>query len=80
MNLSKGIEEVILLVEKFCKMLTQKIRNKMPEIDDERAEVINYGLQLVLGEIPKTIIILLNNKIINKIILNLLKKNLLIKK
>ena len=59
MNLSKGIEEVILLVEKFCKMLTQKIRNKMPEIDDERAEVINYGLQLVLGEIPKTIIILL---------------------
>lgn len=59
MNLSKGIEEVILLVEKFCKMLTQKIRNKMPDIDEERAEVINYGLQLVLGEIPKTIIILL---------------------
>ena len=58
MNLSKGIEEVILLVEKFCKMLTQKIRNKMPDIDEERAEVINYGLQLVLGEIPKTIIIL----------------------
>jgi len=31
----------------------------MPEIDDERAEVINYGLQLVMGEIPKTFIILL---------------------
>ena len=30
----------------------------MPEIDDERAEVINYGLQIVIGEIPKTIIIL----------------------
>ena len=28
----------------------------MPEIDDERAEVINYGLQLLIGEIPKTII------------------------
>lgn len=31
----------------------------MPEIDDERAEVINYGLQLVLGEIPKTIILII---------------------
>ncbi len=30
----------------------------MPEIDDERAEVINYGLQLVIGEIPKTFIII----------------------
>ena len=25
----------------------------MPEIDDERAEVINYGLQNIVGEIPK---------------------------
>ena len=31
----------------------------MPEIDDERAEIINYGLQLVIGEIPKTLLILL---------------------
>lgn len=31
----------------------------MPEIDDERAEVINYGLQLVLGEIPKIIILII---------------------
>lgn len=42
------------MIEKLCNKLTEKIRNKMPEIDDERAEVINYGLQLVLGEIPKT--------------------------
>ena len=35
------------------------IRNKMPEVDDERAEVINYGLQLVIGEIPKTFILIL---------------------
>jgi accessory gene regulator B len=31
----------------------------MPEIDEERAEIINYGLQLVFGEIPKTFILLL---------------------
>jgi len=25
----------------------------MPEVDDEKAEVINYGIQLIVGEIPK---------------------------
>lgn len=45
------------MIEKLCNKLTDKIRNKMPEIDDERAEVINYGLQLVMGEIPKIFII-----------------------
>ena len=46
------------MIEKLCNKLTKKIQNKMPEIDDERAEVINYGLQLVMGEIPKTFIML----------------------
>ena len=30
----------------------------MPDVDEERAEVINYGLQLVIGEIPKTFILI----------------------
>jgi len=47
------------LIEKLCNKLTKKIQNKMPEIDDERAEVINYGLQLVFGEIPKTVVLLI---------------------
>ena len=47
------------MIDRICMFLTNRIRKEMPEIDDERAEVINYGLQLVLGEIPKTIIILL---------------------
>lgn len=42
------------MIEKLCNKLTKKIQNKMPEVDDKRAEVINYGLQLVIGEIPKT--------------------------
>lgn len=45
------------MIEKLCMFLTNKIRKEMPEIDDERAEVINYGLQLVIGEIPKLFII-----------------------
>lgn len=31
----------------------------MPEIDNERAEIIMYGLQNIIGELPKGIIILL---------------------
>ena len=46
------------MIEKICNKLTLKIRTKMPEIDDERAEVINYGLQLVIGEIPKTFVMI----------------------
>lgn len=47
------------MIEKFCNYLTNKMRKSMPEITDERAEVINYGLQLVVGEVPKIFIMLL---------------------
>jgi len=46
------------LVDKLCDYLTKRIRHKMPEVDDERAEVINYGLHLVLGEVPKAFALL----------------------
>ena len=44
------------MIDKICMFLTNKIRKEMPEIDDERAEVINYGLQNIIGEIPKIFI------------------------
>lgn len=46
------------MIEKICNFLTTKIRKEMPEIDDERAEIINYGLQLTIGEIPKLFIMI----------------------
>ena len=46
------------MVDKICDFLTNKIRNKMPEVDDEKAEVINYGIHLIVGEIPKFFIFL----------------------
>lgn len=46
------------MIDKICSYLTEKIRKEMPEIDDERAEVINYGLQNIIGEIPKIFIII----------------------
>lgn len=46
------------MIDKICQYLTNKIRKEMPEIDDERAEIIMYGLQNIIGEMPKGIIIL----------------------
>ena len=44
------------MVDKICDYLTNKIKCKIPEIDEERAEIINYGIHLLVGEIPKTFI------------------------
>lgn len=46
------------MVETICNKITLRIKKEMPDIDEEKAEVINYGLQLMLGEIPKTLIII----------------------
>lgn len=46
------------MIDKICLFLTNKIRKEMPEVDDERAEIINYGLHLIVGELPKNFIIL----------------------
>lgn len=47
------------MIDKICMFLTNRIRKEMPDIDDEKAEVINYGLQNIIGEIPKTFIVLM---------------------
>lgn len=44
------------MVEEICMFITNKIKDKDPEINEERAEIINYGLQLMIGEIPKIFI------------------------
>lgn len=41
------------MIDKICDILTNKIRQEDLEINDERAEAINYGLHLIIGEIPK---------------------------
>ena len=46
------------MIDKITEFLTNKIRKEMPDVDDERAEVINYGLQNIVGEIPKIFIML----------------------
>ena len=46
------------MIDKICDKLMKRIRAKMPEVDDERAEVIKYGLEVLIGEIPKAFILL----------------------
>lgn len=45
------------MVQKICEYLLKQMRRNMSEIDDEKAEVIKYGLELIIGEIPKIIIL-----------------------
>ncbi len=47
------------MINKICNYLTNKIRKQIPEFTDEKAEEINYGLQLLIGELPKTFIFIL---------------------
>ena len=45
------------MIEKFCGYIVGKMRKQMPEIDDEKAEVLMYGIQLIIGEIPKMLLL-----------------------
>ncbi len=45
------------MINQICESLTNRIRQEMPEIDDEKAEVIRYGLELIIGEIPKIVLL-----------------------
>lgn len=46
------------MVEKICSFILSKMKKKMPEITDEQGEAILYGLQLLVGEAPKMILLL----------------------
>ena len=45
------------MIEKFCNFIIKKMKNKMPDMTDEKAEIILYGLQLIIGEMPKMILL-----------------------
>ena len=45
------------MIEKICNSILIKMRKKMPDITDEKAEIILYGLQLLIGEMPKMFIL-----------------------
>ena len=44
------------MIDKICNFILERIKKEMPDIDEERAEIINYGLQMIIGETPKLLI------------------------
>ena len=45
------------MIEKICGYILKKMRAKMPEMTDEKAEIIQYGLEILFGEVPKIILL-----------------------
>lgn len=45
------------MIEKICTYIVNQMRKQMPDIDDEKAEVITYGIELIIGEIPKVFLL-----------------------
>ena len=41
------------MIEKFCEYLVKLIRKQMPEMDDDQAAIVLYGIEIIVGEIPK---------------------------
>ena len=45
------------MIEKICGYILKKMKAKMPEMTDEKAEIIQYGLEILFGEVPKIILL-----------------------
>ena len=54
------------MVEKICDILMERVKAKMPEVNEERAEIIRYGFELIIGEIPKMIFIFILALVLGK--------------
>lgn len=44
------------MIDKICNYLTNKIKKQMPDVNEQKAEEINFGLHIIIGEMPKTFI------------------------
>lgn len=55
------------MVDKICDMLMQRVELKMPEVDEERAEIIRYGFELMIGEFPKIVLMFIIAILLGKI-------------
>lgn len=45
------------MIDKFCTFLVKKIKSKVKDIDEEKEMVIDYGIRLIFGELPKIILL-----------------------
>lgn len=53
------------MIDKFCDWLTNKIKLKVIDIDEEKELVINFGIRLIFGELPKILILFIIGFLLN---------------
>lgn len=53
------------MIDKFCDWLTNKIKEKVTDIDEEKELVINFGIRLIFGELPKILILFIIGFLLN---------------
>ena len=53
------------MIDKFCDLITEKIKLKVTDIDEERELVINFGVRLIFGELPKILILFIIGFLLN---------------
>ena len=45
------------MIDKFCDWITSKIKQNVDNIDEEKELVINFGVRLIFGELPKILLL-----------------------
>lgn len=45
------------MIDKFCDFITRKIKENVENIDEEKELIINFGVRLIFGELPKILIL-----------------------
>ena len=45
------------MIDKFCTFLVEKIKSKVKDIDEEKEMVIDFGIRILFGEMPKILIL-----------------------
>ncbi len=45
------------MIDKFCDWVTNKIKQDVDNIDEEKELVINFGVRLIFGELPKILLL-----------------------
>ncbi|MCI9177653.1 MAG: accessory gene regulator B family protein [Clostridia bacterium] len=45
------------MIDKFCDFVMQKIKQNMDALDEEKEMVIDFGVRLIFGELPKIVLL-----------------------